>query len=82
MRVRGTGADLLKLALRRVWELTGHEDLVNAVHDEIDLDTLREEAEVRGLLHQGMIEYPTPLLHLETPIRMEVSFGPSWGDCK
>ena len=82
MPVQGTSADLLKLALRRVWELTEHEDIVNAVHDEIDLDTLREEADVRSILRKGMIEYPTPLLHLETPIRAEVSFGASWGDCK
>ena len=82
MPITGTSADLTKLALRQVWELLGDKrnDLVNVVHDEIDLDTALPEAQVRAILQAGMVDYPTPILKLGVPIRIEVGFGNNWAE--
>jgi DNA polymerase-1 len=79
--VQGTGADILKLAMARLWEDRGaHPDAVPVlvVHDEIVLECDAEQAQaVAGWLRQHMEAAGAELVP-DVPIVAEVAVMADW----
>lgn len=74
--VQGTGADVLKLALRRVWDQTRSLDahLVLTSHDDLVLEVRPSLIErVSGILKEAFQVLPISL-------PAEIKTGPTWGD--
>ena len=77
--IQGTAADVIKLAMVRVWERLRAENLksrlILTVHDELIIEAPVEEAEYVGRLLQeemeGCVSYAVPLT-------TEVGFGETW----
>lgn len=83
MPVQGTAADIIKLAMIRVQEeLTkgGYASkLILQVHDELLIDTLKSEQDaVTALLKQCMQD----AYSLTVPLKVDVTAGGSWYECK
>ena len=80
--IQGTAADIMKRAMLRVYhDLCARTDLrahlLLQVHDEVVLETPKEEIEpLAELVRAGMREaFP-----LEVPLEVEVKVGPNWRD--
>ncbi len=83
MPIQGLGADLMKLAMIRVYDRLRVEGLkaklVLQVHDELIVDAPIEEAEiVRKLLTEEM----QAVAKLSVPLLSEANVGQNWGEAK
>ncbi|MEG1548160.1 MAG: DNA polymerase I [Clostridia bacterium] len=83
MPIQGTAADIIKLAMVRVHSRLNdeglHAKLVLQIHDELIIDTPKnEEAAVKRLLEECM----QGVMHLAVPLSAQVSAGNSWFDTK
>lgn len=85
MEVQGSAADLIKLAMLRVYRRLTEEKrrarMLLQIHDELVFETPPDElADVAALVREEMT---TPLerqLRLEVPLKVDVSAGPNWLD--
>ncbi len=81
--IQGTAADIIKLAMVRVHQRLKKENLksrlILQVHDELIIETLKEEeAKVRALLKEEMEN----VLTLNVPLMADTNSGFSWYDAK
>ena len=81
--IQGTAADIIKLAMVRVHERLKKENLksrlILQVHDELIIETLKEEeTTVRALLKEEMEN----VLKLNVPLMADTNSGFSWYDAK
>ena len=83
MPLQGSSADIIKLAMlgvvRRLREEGLRAKLVLQVHDELILDTPKEEAERTAAVLKDEMEKAAKL---EVPLIADVSMGRSWYDAK
>ena len=81
--IQGTAADIIKLAMVRVARRLQREQmrtrLILQVHDELILETPREELERACALLKEEMEGAA---QLKTPLVAEVSYGETWYDAK
>ena len=81
--IQGTAADIIKIAMVRVWKrLRGeklHAHLILQVHDELILESDRADAERAAVLLRQEMEGAA---QLNVALRAEVDMGESWYDCK
>lgn len=82
MPIQGTAADLIKLAMLRVYEQLQKSDLrarlLLQIHDELLLETPADEVEPLSKL---IVEAMTGVMELDVPLKVDVAFGPTWADC-
>ncbi len=83
MPVQGTAADVIKLAMIRVWNSLKNEKLkaklILQVHDELIVECPEEEAEqVKALLTREM----EGAVHYAVPMCADSAAGKSWGEAK
>ena len=81
--IQGTAADIIKLAMIRVFEALRAQDLrarlILQVHDELIVEAPEDEAErVRALLQECM----EGVMRLSVPLRTDISVGRNWRECK
>ena len=81
--IQGTAADIIKLAMVRVHQRLRKENLksrlILQVHDELIIETLKEEeSKVRALLKEEMEN----VLTLNVPLMADTNSGYSWYDAK
>ena len=83
MPVQGTAADIIKLAMVRVWERLKDEmpeaRLILQVHDELLIEAPEAQAEQAGELLKGVME---SVASLSVPLVAEVQTGKSWYETK
>ncbi len=81
--VQGTAADIIKLAMVRVYDALKREKLqarlTLQVHDELLIECPPEEAEKASTLLKDCMEQ---VVRLKVPLIAEVNQGPSWYDTK
>ena len=79
--IQGTAADLIKLAMVRVDERLRREGIPAAlllqVHDELLVETKREEQEAVAMVLREEMESVYPL---RVPLLVEVKAGTNWGE--
>ncbi len=77
--IQGTAADVIKLAMVRVWERIRREGLksrlILTVHDELIIEAPEDEAEAAGRLLQEEME---GCVHYSVPLTTEVRTGKTW----
>jgi len=82
MPIQGTAADLIKLAMLRVYERLQQSDLqarlLLQIHDELLLETPAEEVD---RLSELIVEAMTGVMELDVPLKVDVASGPTWADC-
>ena len=83
MPIQGTAADVIKLAMIRVWNSLKNEKLkaklILQVHDELIVECPEEEAEqVKALLTREM----EGAVHYAVPMCADSAAGKSWGEAK
>ena len=81
--IQGTAADIIKLAMIRVFEALRAQDLrarlILQVHDELIVEAPEDEAgRVRALLQECM----EGVMRLSVPLRTDISVGRNWRECK
>lgn len=81
--IQGTAADIIKLAMIRVFEALRAQDLrarlILQVHDELIVEAPEDEAgRVRALLRECM----EGVMRLSVPLRTDISVGRNWRECK
>ena len=81
--IQGTAADIIKLAMVHVWQRLRDEKLqarlLLQVHDELLIDAVKtEQEEVKALLKRCMQD----AFVLDVPLRVDVTTGKSWYECK
>ena len=83
MPVQGTAADIIKLAMGRVWERLKDEmpeaRLILQVHDELLIEAPEALAQRAGELLKGVME---SVASLSVPLVAEVQTGKSWYETK
>ena len=81
--IQGTAADIIKIAMVRVWKALRKEGLdahlILQVHDELILECNRADADRAAALLQREMEQASDL---SVAMLAEVSRGESWYDCK
>ena len=82
--IQGTAADVMKLAMIRVWDALGAEGLatrmVLTIHDELLLEGPPEEtAALRALLEREMV---APWGDRRPPLAVDVGVGRTWLEAK
>jgi DNA polymerase-1 len=81
--VQGTAADIIKLAMVRVWERLKDEmpeaRLILQVHDELLIEAPEALAQRAGELLKGVME---SVASLSVPLVAEVQTGKSWYETK
>lgn len=88
--IQGSAADLIKaamVALQEALEREGYQSkIILQVHDELLLEVPQEEIEEIMSLAKEIMENPFPRLGLDlkfsVPIKVNISYGKSWADCK
>ena len=83
MPIQGTAADVIKLAMIRVWRALREEGLraklILQVHDELIVECPEEEAErVKALLTREMVG----VVDYTVPMKADSAAGKSWGEAK
>ncbi len=79
--IQGTAADIIKLAMIRIWEALKpyRSRLILQVHDELIIETYKEEEQViRPLLQKTMEE----AMALDVPLLVDLGEGNTWFDLK
>ena len=81
--IQGTGADIMKKAMIRVWETLHRENLqsrlILQIHDELLIETAPgEEERVRQILKEGMMG----AAQLEIPLEIDCHQGSDWYEAK
>ena len=81
--IQGTAADIIKIAMIRVWETLRERRLksriIMQVHDELVVETRRDElAEVTALLRSCMCS----CVDLDVPLAIDVGNAENWADAK
>ncbi len=81
--IQGTAADIIKLAMIRVFEALRAQKLrarlILQVHDELIVEAPEDEAgRVRALLQECM----EGVMRLSVPLRTDISVGRNWRECK
>ncbi|MBQ3201442.1 MAG: DNA polymerase I [Clostridia bacterium] len=83
MPIQGTAADIIKLAMVRVHEALKQEGLkaklILQIHDELIIDTPKEEAEKVAELLRSCMEN---VIELSVPLYADVKVGQSWFETK
>ncbi len=83
MPAQGTQADIIKMAMRRVWDWVAQErvpaKLVLQVHDELVLEVEKEDAEK---VARKLKELMTTVVDLDVPLAVAVEIDRSWGEMK
>ena len=83
MPVQGSAADIIKLAMVRVWERLKDEmpeaRLILQVHDELLIEAPEALAQRAGELLKGVME---SVASLSVPLVAEVQTGKSWYETK
>jgi DNA polymerase-1 len=81
--VQGTAADIIKLAMVRVYDALKREKLqarlTLQVHDELLIESPPEEVETASAMLKDCMEQ---VVRLKVPLIAEVNRGPSWYDTK
>ena len=81
--IQGTAADIIKIAMIRVFERLKKEGLksklILQVHDELLLECPPEEAEQAGKLLKDAMEH---VIELRVPLLAEVHQGTNWAEAK
>ncbi|MCI9072129.1 MAG: DNA polymerase I [Lachnospiraceae bacterium] len=77
--IQGTAADIIKIAMIRVWERLRQAGLASRlilqVHDELVIETRQEETEqVREILEESMKQ----AAELEVPLEVDLHMGENW----
>ena len=79
--VQGTAADIMKLALARLHDrLPAKARLVLTVHDSVVLEVPADRVE--QVRHQVVAVMETPPPGFAVPLRVDVSTGRTWAECK
>ena len=81
--IQGTAADIMKIAMIRVWERLHQEGLrsrlILQVHDELLIETLQEEeAQVRVILAEEMQQ----AADLAVTLEVDMNVGSDWYESK
>jgi len=81
--IQGTAADIIKIAMIRVWKALKEQGLksklILQVHDELVIETLREEeAQVRQLLEENM----KAAADLAVTLEVDLHIGDNWYEAK
>ena len=81
--IQGTGADIMKRAMLRVWEALHREGLksrlILQIHDELLIETAPgEEERVRQILREGMMGAAS----LRVPLEVDCHQGNDWYEAK
>ncbi|MBO5408443.1 MAG: DNA polymerase I [Clostridia bacterium] len=79
--IQGTAADIIKIAMLRVWEeLQSYQSKLSLqIHDELVIDCVKEEEEaVKALLKRCMEN----AVYLAVPLTVSISSGKNLDDCK
>ncbi len=83
MPIQGTAADIIKLAMVRVHEALKKEGLraklILQIHDELIIDTPKEEAETVAAILRSCMEN---VIDLSVPLYADVKVGQSWFETK
>ena len=83
MPIQGTAADIIKIAMIRVYERLQREGyrarLILQVHDELLIDAPKEEAAAVMALLKDCMEHAFPM---EVPLRVSVACGENWYEAK
>lgn len=81
--IQGTAADIIKLSMIKIFEKLKYKNLsaklILQVHDEILIETKKEEAEVVSLIVKREMEN---VVSLDVPLVCNLNFGPTWCDAK
>lgn len=81
--IQGTAADVIKLAMikvdRRLREQGMRTRLILQVHDELILEAPLDEAEAAARLLKECME---SVMHLEAPLKTDITMGGDWRACK
>ncbi len=81
--IQGTAADIMKLAMNRVYELLKKEKMkskmILQVHDELLIETVPEE---KDRVYQILKDCMENVIHLEVPLKIEISEGKNWCEAK
>jgi DNA polymerase-1 len=83
MPIQGTAADIIKLAMVKIDQVLrqgGYRSrMILQVHDELIIDTHREEeAAVKKLLQENMEQ----ILPLSVPLKVDIASGNTWAESK
>ncbi len=81
--IQGTAADIIKLAMIRVWDALRasglHARLILQVHDELILECPQEEREAAAAI---LVREMERAVELSVPMRADANFGETWHDAK
>ena len=81
--MQGTAADIIKLAMietsRRLEAGDFHARLCLQVHDELDFEVARDQADALGKMVEDVMEH---VVSLDVPMDVSVSVGETWADAK
>jgi DNA polymerase I len=75
--VQGTAADIVKLAMIRIYQRVRDCDMLLQIHDEVVVECATEDVERVTLLVRESME---SVVSLRVPLTVEVSSGLHWGD--
>ena len=82
MPIQGTAADLIKLAMLKVYQELQASDLqaklLLQIHDELLLETPADEVEA---LTDLIVKAMSGVMELDVPLKVDVASGPTWADC-
>ncbi|MDD3284266.1 MAG: DNA polymerase I [Patescibacteria group bacterium] len=83
MPVQGTAADLMKMALIRIYaelpKISKKSKMLLQVHDEVVIEVPNDDIEKVAKKVEYIME---DIFKLKVPIRVDVSLGKNWGECK
>ncbi|MBO6214430.1 MAG: DNA polymerase I, partial [Lachnospiraceae bacterium] len=83
MPIQGTAADIIKLAMNRVYERLRREGLrsrlILQVHDELLIEAKDEEVEEARLI---LMEEMQGAAELKVPLEVDIHTGKNWYDAK
>ena len=83
MPLQGTASDIIKMAMinvsNKIKELGLKSKLILQIHDELIVDTTRDEVDVVSDILKQEMENVVELL---IPLTVDVSYGKSWFDAK